>query len=90
MNQNKESIIVGISGITLKNMHYIYPKKCYIFGLKDMSIIFNNIITNIFQNFKITKQIQETTLKINEIKPFDNDFSIKLLEDGSLEVIEHS
>ena len=89
MTQNEKSMIVGISSMTLKNVSGIFPKKSSLPGLKNMSFILNNILSNIFQKFKYTLPIQKTTLKVNEVIPFDKNISLKLLENGSLEIIEY-
>ena len=42
-----------------------------------------------FHKFEYHKEIQEITIKENEVKPFDDNISVKLLKDGSLQIIEH-
>ena len=89
MTQTDESLIAGISIMTLKNVSNIMPNKCNIPGIVNIKHIFNDIFTEMFHKFEYHKEIQEITIKENEVKPFDDNISVKLLKDGSLQIIEH-
>lgn len=88
MTLSNRTLLAGISSMTLKNINDIMPKKCNIPGTKNISLIFDNVISNIFKKFEYYEAIQEIKIKENEFKPFDDNISLKLLKDGSLQIIE--
>lgn len=86
---NELGVIAGISGLTIGNIQQIFPKYCNIPRTEKFSIIINKILFDILNKFVFIKEKQEVSIQANEIKSFDDNFSVRLREDGCIEVIEH-
>jgi len=84
------NIILGLSNCTFDKISE-FVDNYYMFGFSQkFTMDLNSMLTNIYNRFELREDLMKIQLSKNKPVRIDDELSVNLRDDGSLEIIEDS